>query len=88
MSKGIREAPGKALIGDLAREAGDRTEGAFSECLPCMHVQHAMVRDRLPHQTLREGYPVQLDKLKYAFGGCLKRGRNGEVLKRGGNGEI
>lgn len=30
MSKGIREAPGKALIGDLAREAGDRTEGAFS----------------------------------------------------------
>ncbi len=33
MSKGIREAPGKALIGDLAREAGDRTEGAFSECI-------------------------------------------------------
>lgn len=29
MSKGIREAPGKALIGDLAAESGDRTEGAF-----------------------------------------------------------
>ncbi|KAK9807690.1 hypothetical protein WJX72_006202 [[Myrmecia] bisecta] len=29
MSKGIREAPGKALIGDLAQESGDRTEGAF-----------------------------------------------------------
>jgi sugar phosphate permease len=30
MSKGVREAPGKALIGDLAQEAGDKTEGAFS----------------------------------------------------------
>ena len=33
MSKGIREAPGKALIGDLAAESGDRTEGAFGELL-------------------------------------------------------
>lgn len=31
MSKGIREAPGKALIGDLAAESGDRTEGAFGK---------------------------------------------------------
>jgi hypothetical protein len=29
MSKGIREAPGKALIGDLAAAGGDRPEGAF-----------------------------------------------------------
>ena len=29
MSKGIREAPGKALIGDLAAVGGDRPEGAF-----------------------------------------------------------
>ena len=29
MSKGIREAPGKALIGDLAATSGDRPEGAF-----------------------------------------------------------
>lgn len=29
MSKGIREAPGKALIGDLAAASGDRPEGAF-----------------------------------------------------------
>eukprot|EP00884_Botryococcus_braunii_P019483 jgi/Botrbrau1/6218/Bobra.0109s0013.1 len=29
MSKGVREAPGKALIGELAQESGDRTEGAF-----------------------------------------------------------
>lgn len=36
MSKGIREAPGKALIGDLASESGDRTEGAFGMLLyPC-----------------------------------------------------
>ena len=34
MSKGIREAPGKALIGDLAAESGDRPEGAFGKCLP------------------------------------------------------
>ena len=33
MSKGIREAPGKALIGDLAAESGDRTEGAFGALL-------------------------------------------------------
>ena len=41
MSKGIREAPGKALIGDLAQEAGDKTEGAFSKPLDdtaCMTV--------------------------------------------------
>jgi len=29
MSKGVREAPGKALIGELAAESGDKTEGAF-----------------------------------------------------------
>ncbi|KAK9839281.1 hypothetical protein WJX81_005580 [Elliptochloris bilobata] len=29
MSKGIREAPGKALIGELAAASGDRPEGAF-----------------------------------------------------------
>ena len=29
MSKGIREAPTKALIGDLAKQSGDRPEGAF-----------------------------------------------------------
>ncbi|KAK9803095.1 hypothetical protein WJX73_000936 [Symbiochloris irregularis] len=29
MSKGIREAPSKALIGDLATESGDKAEGAF-----------------------------------------------------------
>lgn len=42
MSKGIREAPGKALIGDLAAESGDRTEGAFGVpilCNACMHGQ-------------------------------------------------
>ena len=31
MSKGVREAPGKALIGELAAESGDKTEGAFGE---------------------------------------------------------
>ena len=31
MSKGIREAPGKALIGELAAASGDRPEGAFGE---------------------------------------------------------
>ena len=35
MSKGIREAPTKALIGDLARQSGDRTEGAFGELPFC-----------------------------------------------------
>lgn len=39
MSKGIREAPGKALIGDLAAESGDRTEGAFGELLRFWHKQ-------------------------------------------------
>lgn len=29
MSKGVREAPGKALIGELAAESGDKTEAAF-----------------------------------------------------------
>ena len=29
MSKGVREAPGKALIGELAAASGDRPEGAF-----------------------------------------------------------
>lgn len=33
MSKGVREAPGKALIGELAQESGDRTEGAFGDAL-------------------------------------------------------
>ena len=31
MSKGVREAPGKALIGELAAASGDRPEGAFGE---------------------------------------------------------
>lgn len=31
MSKGVREAPGKALIGELAAESGDKTEGAFGK---------------------------------------------------------
>jgi hypothetical protein len=31
MSKGVREAPGKALIGELATASGDRPEGAFGE---------------------------------------------------------
>lgn len=29
MSKGVREAPTKALMGDLAAESKDRVEGAF-----------------------------------------------------------
>ena len=29
MSKGVRAAPGKALIGELAAESGDKTEAAF-----------------------------------------------------------
>ncbi|KAK9917953.1 hypothetical protein WJX75_000018 [Coccomyxa subellipsoidea] len=29
MSKGVREAPGKALIGEMAAASGDRPEGAF-----------------------------------------------------------
>ena len=29
MSKGVRDAPGKALIGELAAESGAKTEGAF-----------------------------------------------------------
>ena len=33
MSKGVREAPSKALIGELARQSGDRPEGAFGEHL-------------------------------------------------------
>ena len=37
MSKGVREAPGKALIGELAAESGDKTEGAFGTLtlVPC-----------------------------------------------------
>lgn len=35
MSKGVREAPGKALIGELAAESGDKTEGAFGELQHC-----------------------------------------------------
>ena len=35
MSKGVREAPGKALIGELAAESGDKTEGAFGELHHC-----------------------------------------------------
>ena len=29
MSKGVREAPSKALIGELAAQSGDRPEQAF-----------------------------------------------------------
>ena len=36
MSKGVREAPGKALIGELAAASGDRPEGAFGGP-PCQH---------------------------------------------------
>ena len=53
MSKGVREAPGKALIGELAAESGDKTEAAFGTS--CMeqslfrYVMHAtkllLVRD-------------------------------------------
>ena len=32
MSKGIREAPSKALIGDLSQQSGDSPTAAFSEC--------------------------------------------------------
>ena len=38
MSKGIREAPGKALIGELAAASGDRPEGAFGA--PCFYKLH------------------------------------------------
>ena len=31
MSKGVREAPSKALIGELAAQSGDRPEQAFGE---------------------------------------------------------
>ncbi len=31
MSKGVREAPSKALIGDLAAQSGDSAAAAFSE---------------------------------------------------------
>ena len=34
MSKGVREAPGKALIGELAAASGDRPEGAFGMTHP------------------------------------------------------
>jgi len=34
MSKGVREAPGKALIGELAAASGDRPEGAFGKTIP------------------------------------------------------
>lgn len=34
MSKGVREAPGKALIGELAAASGDRPEGAFGKAIP------------------------------------------------------
>lgn len=40
MSKGIREAPGKALIGDLAAESGDRTEGAFG--IPAVMLEYQL----------------------------------------------
>ncbi len=33
MSKGVREAPGKALIGELAAASGDRPEGAFGKSI-------------------------------------------------------
>lgn len=33
MSKGVREAPGKALIGELAAASGDRPEGAFGKTI-------------------------------------------------------
>ncbi len=33
MSKGVREAPSKALIGELAAQSGDRPEQAFGELL-------------------------------------------------------
>ncbi len=40
MSKGVREAPSKALIGDLAAEAGDKADAAFGMigcvCVKCM----------------------------------------------------
>lgn len=44
MSKGVREAPGKALIGELAAASGDRPEGAFgmSPSPPITHVYHAL----------------------------------------------
>ena len=35
MSKGVREAPSKALIGELAAQSGDRPEQAFGESLSC-----------------------------------------------------
>lgn len=43
MSKGVREAPGKALIGELARESGDRADGAFGEASRCGPVAGAFV---------------------------------------------
>ena len=39
MSKGVREAPGKALIGELAAASGDRPEGAFG-ATPLLHEPH------------------------------------------------
>lgn len=37
MSKGVREAPGKALIGELAAASGDRPEGAFGRTHFLLH---------------------------------------------------
>ena len=50
MSKGIREAPGKALIGDLAAESGDRTEGAFGNELPDIRTAGVLLSMSQSHQ--------------------------------------
>ena len=53
MSKGVREAPGKALIGELAAESGDKTEGAFGT------LQHVT----LPHQLAQTGFVLPYQQL-------------------------
>ena len=65
MSKGVREAPSKALIGELARQSGDRPEGAFGECRPGSVVGHWV------HSTFMDGRLQGASALGDLGGGAL-----------------
>ena len=47
MSKGVREAPSKALIGELAAQSGDRPEQAFG-AQPHENTHHPFTQSQRP----------------------------------------
>ena len=72
MSKGIREAPGKALIGELAAASGGRPEGAFgAPCWPQSVPEYAVRHCSLATLHLRSRWLSSILSIKQVAEMCM-----------------